>query len=276
MFFCIMALNILSFTIVANANKHMVFRKIRKGYSGHGRSTTYLIPGMAPNNKDPFGWLLDKDSPILGDIQVLSFQNFGYNPRVVARQIERDIRQTRLQDADVDHSTKMPTLLRCSLRRRQIYFITVSMGAQVPFYVVSVNIKHIAISPCFGRQSLLALKPSIIHYFTIALKVAVLLLGWIAYLPIIKIGKDYYSSVLFADWLYWSTIDTGHFNNLHLDGLITGTQDTLVDNEWIRHNVTLLNPLCDHSLNCGHCEMGEHGDSYTMCISKIIKILQSS
>ena len=268
MLWYVILFNALSFFIIANFNKNMRIRNLHKG---HNKITTYLIPGMAPDNHNPFGWLLDGESPLRGEIRELSFQNFGFDPRVVARQLDIDIDFIRKQDYVSNSSVKRLIGRHIDTRERQIVLISMSMGAQIPLFMESEKIEHIAINPCYGSQSL-KLKVQTIHWIAIVLELLILPLGWFSYLPIIKIGDSYFSLALYADWIYWSTIEIVG-GDVYVDGLITSDFDKLINNNWVHDHVRILNPYCDRRVHCGHCDVKNHREAYVYHIKSILRVI---
>lgn len=268
MLWYIILLNVVSFYIVSNLNKNMRIKNLHKG---HNKITTYLIPGMAPDNNNPFGWLLGDNSPLRGDIRVLSFQNFGYDPRAVAKQLDKDIELIKRQDDVSSRSVDRMLGRHFYHQKRKVVLVSMSMGAQVPLFMACEGVKHVAISPCFGSQNL-KLNAYALHWITIALELLVALLGWIAYLPIIKIGNSRFSLALYVDWIYWSTVDlvTG---DLQVDGLITSDFDKLIDNKWIYDHVKIRNLYCDRRIHCGHCDIEKHSKAYVYHINSILQVV---
>ena len=163
-----------------NAFTFFFWRKNRSGIVNQGiyrtevnDATTYLIAGMLPQSDEPFSWLLDENCPIKGGVHVISYQNFGFDPRAAAAQIGRDIFE----------------------RGRTAILITMSLGAEITMYL-GEPAKHVAIDPCFGRQSLSRFNNLPAHIVTILLEIGVFVLGWLAYLPIIKSGSKRYTLAL--------------------------------------------------------------------------------
>lgn len=268
MLWYVILFNALSFLIIANFNKNMRIRNLHKG---HNKITTYLIPGMVSDNHNPFGWLLDDESPLRGEIRELSFQNFGFDPRAVARQLDEDIDLIRRQDFASNHSAKLLLGHHIDTRERQIVLISMSTGAQVPLFMASEKTGHIAVNPCYGSQSL-KLNVRTIHWIAIALELLILPLGWLSYLPIIKIGDSYFSPALYADWIYWSTIELVG-GDIYVDGLITSDFDKLINNNWIYDHVKILNLYCDRRVHCNHCDTKNHREAYIHHIKSILRVI---
>lgn len=237
--------NAVSFYIIARLNKHIINRGVYQ--TNFNETTTYLICGMMPRSAEPFDWLLNENCPIKGGVHAIFYQNFGFNPHVAAYQISEDIYR----------------------RSRNAIFITMSLGAEIPL-LLSIQSQHIAIDPCIGRQSLKRFDNVFYHIVAILLELVVFVLGWLAFLPVIKSGENRFSLALYADWLYWATIDLGLEDPVPIDGLIISRYDDCVNGDWLDEHVTTYNEHCKRKVPCGHCEVEEFGPIYKADLSSIL------
>ena len=241
-----LAVNAISFFIVARLNKHVINRGVWQ--TGFNETTTYLICGMMPRSEQPFDWLLDENCPIRGGVHVVSYQNFGFDPRVAANQLGYDI----------------------CCRSRNAIFITMSIGAEIPL-LLSTQHQHIAIDPCLGRQSLKRFNGVLSHVATIGLEAIVFVVGWLAFLPIIRSGEKRFSLALLADWLYWATANLSLEESVFLDGIITSSYDEIIDGTWLDERVNAHSENCRRRVPCGHCDVENFGSVYKADLSSILQ-----
>lgn len=237
--------NAISFFIVAKLNKHVVNQGVWQ--TNFNETTTYLICGMMPRSADPFDWLLDESCPISGGVHAIFYQNFGFNPHVAAYQIGDDIYR----------------------RSRNAVFVTMSIGAEIPL-LLGAQHQHIAIDPCLGRQSLKRFNGILSHVVAIILEVIVFVLGWLAFLPIIRSGENRFSLALLADWLYWGTADLKLEDQISLNGIITSSYDGIIDNNWLSQHID-VNEHCWRKIPCGHCDIRNFGSVYKADLSSILQ-----
>lgn len=238
--------NAVSFCIIARLNKHIINRGVYQ--TNFNETTTYLICGMMPRSAEPFDWLLNENCPIEGGVHAIFYQNFGFNPHVAAYQISEDIYR----------------------RSRNAIFITMSLGSEIPL-LLGTQHQHIAIDPCFGRQSLKRFKGVLIHIFAIILELIVFVLGWLAFLPIIRSGESHFSLALYADWLYWATVNFNLGDCISIDGLITSSYDKIIDGAWLDEHVHICEPNCKRKIPCGHCDVENFGSVYKADLSSILQ-----
>lgn len=238
--------NAVSFFIVARLNKHVINHGVWQ--TNFNETTTYLICGMMPRGADPFDWLLDENCPVEGGVHVIFYQNFGFDPRVAAVQLSSDIYR----------------------KSRNAIFITMSIGAEIPL-LLGTQHQHIAIDPCLGRQSLKRFNGILSHIVAIILEAIVFVLGWLAFLPIIRSGENRFSLALYADWLYWATADLDLEEHVSIDGLITSSHDKIIDSDWLDEHINVRNSRCRRKIPCGHCDVENFGSVYKADLSSILQ-----
>ena len=244
-FLAILLVNSISFAIVSRSHKELV--DTGKRSTGPNGSTTYLLcGGIFPSRYENLEWILD--SRILrGGVHILSYQNFGFDPRIVAEQLECDIRA----------------------KNRFAIFITTSVGSEIPFFMEKRRFAHVAIDPCLGRQSLCRSNSEFAHAVSIILEFVAFLLGWLSYLPVVKTSIGYCSLALFADSMYWATKNF-KVEEAAIDGLVISTEDEVIDPDWAEQHIETDKEICKRKIPCRHTDMEIANATYATDLSIIL------
>ena len=136
----------------------------------------YLIGGCQSRTEQVFDFILE-DIPTASGIYLIEYRNQGFNVWQAANDLDNHIR----------------------LHSHKATIISISLGYQISCIVSNLAKFEIAINPCIGKVSL---QPKIKKACGIlpVLEVFAFAIGWLAYLPFVKIAyKPYYSLRLLLD-----------------------------------------------------------------------------
>ncbi len=210
-------MSLLVILLLFNSVSCFIFRKlVHRGqmeiiYSvvqGYQSGVSILIAGLMNQPENAFSQLKNAKS---GQMYYAHFSNYGWNAKNSARQL---------------NNMEYP-------RATRINVFAISVGDKIAQQLTHCH--HIyAINPC-PHPSVLKCNQKSLAVVAVLLQVAVLILGWLAVIPIIPTEGGLYSSALFADQLYEIAVNrkTEPHNN-GITSVIYSSGDEFLDNSKIR------------------------------------------
>ena len=229
-----------------------------------GSKMTYLCPGMLMRSRDAFNFLIEKEGIIKGGITLVEYNQTGFNPRAIAKQIS--------EDAD------------------ELNYKLIAIGISVGDQIIRVLDEKpdeagrhtlISINPCDGRSFLQKRWKTT---FSILLPIAMVfsfVIGWVANFRLIlgESPSSFFSLSLVLDQLKSIGLSDKNAGKIACDTdtecVVLSRRDEFVYNQKVLENYTLLNELNKIFVNSYHSDTVDSGDMYLAEMSKQLEEIYS-
>lgn len=239
MFITVWVLNIGTFSMVRLNFRGM--RPIRLRRAPDGGAMTYIVSGLLSRTPEAFDFLLKDWHPERSGITYLEYQNFGFDPEVAGRQLARDIKKHGYYNSTI---------------------ISASLGYQVSYYGAMGTTTEIAICPCIGVEAIAPRAQKLLRLVPLG-QIAVFILGWLAYIPLIKTasGQNYSLALLIDQYAACARHAPQHPTLGPGDMWIKAVDDEILDNN-VLYQYFKCTGSVPYPAEGGHCDFEHHGSQY--------------
>ncbi len=253
--FILETLNIFSYTLYrAKAGGKADFLVKKK--SEHGGKMTYCLPGIQANPRESFKFLeqltLQKPDLVPGGITYIRYNNHGFDPQQIAKQIIRDINQFEYEP----------------------YIISVSIGDQVARFIEQKveNVKIIAINPATNANSLNFESLFKLQFKLMLMNIFATFGGWLGALRTVCTNSRRRQSIsLYLDCLNCLTKSELKVSSRATVGLIVSYFDRLLDNRETVLNFSYLKERQVALVDTGHANTITGGVLYAEKLEQLLR-----
>lgn len=252
--FIVETLNITSYTYyrvkAAGKANFLIKRKI-----GRGGQMTYCIPGAQTNPREAFNFFeqitVKYPNLVPGGISYIRYNNYGFDPEQIAKQIIRDIERFEYEP----------------------YIISISIGDQIAQLVANKvpNVKIISINPATNADSLRFENLFILQVKLAFLNTLATLGGWFGQLKTVHTSTRAKQSIsLYLDHLNCLTKSEIKVSTNATVGLIISHYDQLLENREVVLNFSYLNRDQVEIVDTGHANTATGGILYAEKLENLL------
>lgn len=253
--FILEVLNIFSYTLYrakAGGKADFLIKKKAK----QGEKMTYCLPGIQADPRESFKFLeyltLQRPDLMPGGITYIRYNNRGFDPEQIARQIAKNIKKFEYEP----------------------YLISISIGDQIARLVEQKvdNVKIIAINPATNADSLVLENLFILQTKLVFMNILATFGGWLGNLKTIYTDDGYRQSIsLYLDCLNCLAKSELQVSSKATTGLVISCYDSILDNRETILNFSYLKEDQVALVDTGHANTITGGVLYAEKMEQLLQ-----